>query len=136
MRATVHAIRLTSHPTQPHLRLGSVGGFQVVVGDHYEDGTPGVFIPGGAIVPDKLAEEMWVKGRLAGKQKDRVKAREMRGSWSDGLFYGSRYFEVVNGEKVYHDGPSWNPAWVEGQDVTEELGIVFDGPGAGTAGGG
>ena len=90
-----------------------------MVGDHYDDGVLGFFIPEGAIVPDKLAEEMWVKGKLAGKRRNRVKARMMDGVHSDGLFYGSRYY--ATGE--YIDSPSWNPTWVVGQDVSEEVGI-------------
>jgi hypothetical protein len=47
----------------------------------------------------------------------------MHGVFSEGLFYGSRYFVVESGEKTYLDGASWNPSWVEGQNVAEEVGI-------------
>lgn len=84
---------------------------QIVVGDHYSEGQLGFFIPEGSIVPDKLADEMLVLGRLGGKKKNRVLKRRMDGVLSDGLFYGSQ-------------GASWNPKWIIGQDVTEEVGVI------------
>jgi hypothetical protein len=130
MHCIVGRIKLSPHP-DPQLRVGEINGHVVVVGDHYDDGTLGFFIPDGAIIPDKLAEEMWVKGKLAGKQRNRVKARDFKGVFSEGLFYGSRYFLLtttlwVPGGRTYHDSPSWNPAWKEGDDVTEEVGVTFN----------
>ena len=118
----VGRISLQDHPTVAHLQVGTIAGHTVVVGRHYDEGTLGFFIPDGVIIPDKLAEEMWVKGKLAGKNRDRVKAREIHGVFSEGLFYGSRYFVVESG-KIYVESASWNPDWVEGQDVTSEVGI-------------
>src|SRR5579859_59398 len=107
----VHPIRLQPHPANARLRIGHVGSHQVVVGDHYFEGQLGFYIPEGVIVPDKLAEEMWVLGRLAGAKHNRVKARLMSGVLSEGLFYGSQ-------------GASWNPAWREGDNVASEVGIT------------
>lgn len=117
---------LRDHPTLAHLQLGMVAGNQVVVGRHYDEGVIGFFIPDGAIVPDKLADEMWVRGKLSGKNRNRVKSRERDGVFSSGLFYGSRYFVVESGNKEYVDSPSWNPSWAEGQDVSQEVGVIFD----------
>lgn len=116
---------LRDHPTISHLQLATVAGRQVVVGRHYDEGILGIFLPDGAVVPDKLAEEMWVKGKLAGKKGNRVKARERDGILSEGLFYGSIFWVVESEGKVYNKGPSWNPAWTEGQDVTAEIGVTF-----------
>jgi len=116
---------LRPHPTIQHLRIADVAGHQVVVGDHYEKNTLGIFIPEGALVSDKLAEEMWIKGKLAGKQKNRVKASERDGVRSEGLFYGSRFWTLHEGQRVYQAGPSWNPHWKDGDDVTEEIGVTF-----------
>lgn len=123
MKVIVGRIQLSDHPNNPNLQVGNVAGRTVVVGRHYDDGTLGFFIPDGAIVPDKLAEEMWVKGKLAGKQKNRVKAKEMSGVFSEGLFYGSRYWTEMGGVKVYVDSPSWNPNWKEGDEISKEVGI-------------
>lgn len=104
----------------------------VVTGDHYEVGQFGFLVPEGAILPEKLLREMWLwndetgKGRLAGKQGNRVKARMMgpmhsQGVVSHSLFYGATY--VHEGNKI--NSPSWNPDWHEGHDVTAEVGITF-----------
>jgi hypothetical protein len=125
-RCIVYPIHIiTTHPETEHLVIADVGEHRVVTGNHYDEGVLGVFIPDGAIIPDKLADEMRVLGKLAGKKGNRVKAKEMLGVYSEGLFYGSRFFDVADGQKVYDVGPSWNSDWIEGQDVTEELGISF-----------
>lgn len=120
--------RLTNirqHPNIPHLDIADCGPHQVVVGKHYDEGVLGIFIPDGSIVPDKLAEEMWVKGKLAGKKGNRVKARERDGVYTAGLFYGSRFFTKTDDSvKVYQNSASWNPDWKEGDDVTAEIGIT------------
>ena len=110
-------IHLEPHPKNEKLFLGKLYlkmsyVVQVVVGNHYYESQLGFFIPENAIVPDKLAEEMWVKGRLAGKNKNRVKSRIIDGEESNGLFYGSQ-------------GESWNSEWLPGHDVTLEVGITF-----------
>jgi len=127
VKTIVAPIHLKPHPTNEHLMVGEVGGHQVIVGNHYDEGTLGFFIPDGAIIPDKLAEEMWVKGKLSGKQKNRVKARTMQGVQSEGLFYGSRYWTIQDGERVYVDSASWNSDWIVGQDVSQEVGIQYAG---------
>lgn len=118
-------INIKDHPTDPNLCVVQNNSMQVVAGRHYEEGQLAFFITEGTTVPQKLLEEMWLwnhdlnKGRLGGKRGDRVKAREMSGVKSEGLFYGATYHH--NGELV--NSPSWNPDWVEGQDVSEILGI-------------
>ena len=125
-RCIVYPIHILSdHPEAEGLEVAEVGGHSLVVGKHYDEGTLGIFIPDGAIIPDKLAEEMRVLGRLAGKQRNRVKARDFFGVFSEGLYYGSRFYDLAEGQKVYSNGPSWNPDWIEGQDVTDEIGVTF-----------
>lgn len=120
-------VNILPHPELPHLKVAEVAGNQVVVGDHYDEGVLGIFIPDGAIVPDKLLEDMWLKGKLAGKQKNRVKARDREGVYSAGLFYGSGYWYMnpENREIERITSRSWNPEWKEGDDVTEQIGVTF-----------
>lgn len=103
------------------LRVAEVAGHTVVVGDHYEDGVLGFHVPHGAILPLSLLEDMWLVGRLAGKAKNRVQAREIHGVLSDGLFYGSRYHTEMDGVRTYHHSRSWQEGWLEGQDVAQML---------------
>lgn len=118
---------IQKHPTNPKLWVVALNSgpisVQVICGSendgscHYFEGQLGIFIPDGAIVPDKLADEMWVKGMLAGKKRNRVKAKMRDGEMSDGLFYGSPSDKVIS--------PSWDPAWKEGDDVREQIGVTF-----------
>ncbi len=109
---------IKKHPNNPKLYVAKVGEHQIITGCepdgscHYYEGQLGFFIPEGAVIPDKLAEEMYVKGRLAGKNKNVVKGKWRDGVKSDGLFYGSQ-------------GASWNPNWQIGDDVTSEVGVTF-----------
>ena len=116
----VGRLYLEDHPTAENLQVGTINGHKVVVGRHYDNEVLGFFIPDGLRISDTLAEEMWLKGRLAGNQRNRVKAKEVQGVFSEGLFYGSRYY-TGDSEKIYHVPPRWNPNWVEGSDITEEL---------------
>lgn len=124
----VQITTITKHQTNPKLwvvQLTSTMGFntQIIAGSepdgscHYHAGQLGIFIPDGAIVPDKLADEMWVKGKLAGKKGNRVKAKIRDGEASNGLFYGAPSDKVVS--------PSWNQRWQVGNDVTAEIGVTF-----------
>jgi tRNA-binding EMAP/Myf-like protein len=109
---------IKKHPNADKLEIISfdVDGHEkeLVVGVHYADGEYGVFIPVGAIIPDKIAEDMWVLGKLNGKDKNVVGSRIMRGIVSDGMFYGQV-------------GENWKPEWAgqDGLDVASEWGITF-----------
>jgi hypothetical protein len=124
---------LGDHPTAAHMQLAEVAGHRVVVGRHYDDGVQVVHIPVGAVLPKPLLQEMRLwndamdKGRLGGKRGDRVKARAVAGEQSDGLVYGSRFYDIQDGEKVYANSDLWDDDWIEGDDVTEDLGVVFRG---------
>jgi hypothetical protein len=96
------------HPELSHLKVAEVAGHQVITGDHYVEGQLGVFIPAGTIVPDELADEMWVLGKLGGNKRNKVKSTVRAGVRSEGLFYADY-------------GVRWNNDWIVGQDVTEEL---------------
>ena len=89
------------------IQLARVGDFRSIVKrDSFKTGDLGVYIPENAIVPDNLLEEMGLVGRLGGKLKNIVRPMKMRGMVSEGLIYPIR------------------EGWVEGQDVTEELGVT------------
>ena len=95
------------HPNADRLDLAVVGEYRsIILKGQYEVGDLVAYIPEAGVLPDTLIEEMGLTGRLAGKQANRVKAIRLRGIVSQGLCYRAR------------------EGWVEGQDVTDEMGII------------
>lgn len=64
------------------------------------------YIPEASLLPPELIEKMGLVGRLAGSEKNRVKAIKLRGQLSQGLVLPA------------------DPEWEIGQDVAEVLGIT------------
>jgi hypothetical protein len=100
------------------------GPYQLVTGNHYVEDQLGVVIPAGAIVPDNISKEMWVYNRLGGKKKNRVLQKTMYNYQTDGLFYGRTWVDL---DSTVKKGLLWNDSWKEGDDVTQELGVTFNG---------
>lgn len=117
-------VKIRPHPIAKKLRIAECNGEQLVVGNHYEEGTLGFHIPVGLGVPDKLLEEMWLKNKLSGPHRNIVTGRTVASVFSNGLFYGSKYFTEEKGILVYHTSPSWNAAWVIGDDIGADVGIT------------
>lgn len=100
-------ITVEPHPNADALELARVGDYRAVVGKgDFHSGDRVAYIPEGAVLPDDLIAAMCLTGRLAGKGANRVKAVRLRGALSQGLCLAAR------------------PGWVEGQDVTAELGVT------------
>jgi hypothetical protein len=120
-------VNIRPHPSNPKLKVAEIDGHLLIVGDHYEEGNLGFYIPPGALLPIPILKDMWLwneelqKGRLGGKKGNRCTAKEREGVVSDGLFYGAYYFDA---EKRI-ETPSWKPEWQEGHDVSSDLGITF-----------
>lgn len=105
----VHVVRVVIEPHEnaDALEIARVGDYRSVVRKgQFVSGTLVAYIPEQAIVPEALLEEMGLKGKLAGKAGDRVKAMKLRGVLSQGLVIAAR------------------AGWSEGQDVAGELGVV------------
>lgn len=105
----VHVVRvlIEPHGNADALEIARVGDYRSVVKKgQFRSGELVAYIPEQAIVPDPLLDELGLRGRLAGKDTNRVKAIKLRGVLSQGLVYPAR------------------DAWSEGQDVAGELGIV------------
>lgn len=84
-----------------------VGDYRCVVKrGEFSPGDLVAYIPEASLVPSPLLEEMGLTGKLAGPEKNRVKAIKLRGTLSQGLCYPAR------------------EGWVQGQDVTEILGVT------------
>lgn len=117
-------VKIRPHPIAKKLRVAECNDKQIVVGDHYDEGVLGFFIPPNIVVPDKLLDEMWLKGKLSGKNKNLVQERNMAHVLSSGVFYGSRFYTYEGDEKVYHESKSWNPSWKDGDDIGGSLGLT------------
>jgi RNA ligase (TIGR02306 family) len=103
----VERLKIEPHHNADALEIARVGAYMSIVrrGD-FVTGDLAAYIPEQAVVPQGLLQEMGLEGRLAGKDKDRVKAIKLRGVLSQGLCYRAK------------------PEWREGDDVTAALGIT------------
>jgi len=120
-------------PGADMIELAVVGDYRSVVqkGLHVVGGLA-AYIPEGALLPQPLLQAMGLEGRLAGSDKNRVKAIKLRGCLSQGVLIPSTKIEVNGHEGVYlfadpiqssvHKIPSIKVE--EGQDVAEHFGIT------------
>ena len=100
-------IEVFSHPNADLLELAKVDEYRCVVKKgEFESGDLVAYIPEASLVPQGLLEEMGLVGRLAGPEKNRVKAAKLRGELSQGLVLKAR------------------PHWKEGDNLTAELDII------------
>jgi RNA ligase (TIGR02306 family) len=103
----VEQVLIEEHTNADALEIAHINDYQSIVRKgQFKTGDLVAYIPEQALVPEALLEEMGLSGRLAGKNKNRVKAVKLRGVLSQGIVYPAR------------------PEWPEGADVTEVLGIT------------
>lgn len=118
----VYKLRIEEHPNADALELAVVGDYRSIVRKgQFKTGDLGVYIPEAAIVPDWLIAELGLEGRLAGKQKNRVKAVKLRGILSQGLVYP--VLEESDAYRLNGEADAYKEVYV-GEDVTEFLGIT------------
>lgn len=106
---SVHVVRVVIEPhgNADALEVARVGDYcSVVRKGQFRTGDLVAYIPEQAIVPEPLLDELGLKGKLSGKDANRVKAIKLRGVLSQGLVYPAR------------------ATWSEGQDVAAELGVA------------
>ena len=116
------------------IELAIVGDYRSVVrkGD-FRAGDLAVYIPEASLLPERLIEKMGLTGKLAGKDKNRVKAVKLRGCLSQGLLLkldsltiGKSAYTVSNVLEFYNtacDRVDRMVVW-EGDNVTPYLGIT------------
>lgn len=108
---TVSVVRIRAVepiPDADAIELAVIGDYRAVVRKgQFAAGDLVVYMPEASIVPAPLLEELGLTGKLDGSEKNRVKARRLRGCLSQGLVLG----RVPEGA-------------VEGQDVAGLLGVV------------
>lgn len=95
-------------PGADAIELAVVGDYRSVVRKgQFSPGDKAVYLPEAAVLPESLIETLGLTGKLAGSQKNRIKAMRLRGCLSQGILYS----EVP-------------PDADEGDDLANHLGIV------------
>lgn len=86
LKVTIERLEVFEHPNADALELAQVGLYRAVVPKGvYRSGDLALYIPEQAVLPPELIEELGLTGRLAGKDKNRVKAVRLRGEVSQGI---------------------------------------------------
>ncbi|WP_055565046.1 RNA ligase (ATP) [Streptomyces atriruber] len=86
LRVTAEVLTIHEHPGADALELAQVGLYRAVVAKGvYRTGESAVYIPEQSVLPAGLIEELGLTGRLAGGNRDRVKAVRLRGELSQGI---------------------------------------------------
>jgi RNA ligase (TIGR02306 family) len=108
------------------IELAVVGDYRSVVRkNEFSVGDLVIYIPEASLLPLPLLREMNLEGKLAGGEKNRVKAIKLRGCLSQGLVY--KTWTAPDTRRVYNYIVDFmgNKEYVEeGQDVAEFLGIT------------
>ena len=82
----IYEALVTEHPNADRLDVVHIGGYMSIYEKgKIKDGVKVAYIPEDSVVPDILIEHMGLTGKLAGKDKNRVKAIKLRGVLSQGL---------------------------------------------------
>ena len=103
----VYSVKIEPHPNADAIELAVIGDYRSIVRKgEFKDGDLVAYIPEASLVPKNILEELGLVDKLSGPGGNKVKAVKLRGIVSQGLVYRAR--------------PDWN----EGDDVTEDLGIV------------
>ena len=74
------------HPGADRLDIGRIGGYQTILAkDRHHAGEQVLYVPEAALLPAELIAEMGLTGKLAGPDRNRVKAIRLRGVLSEGI---------------------------------------------------
>lgn len=91
-----HIRALEPIPEADFIELAVVGEYRCVVKKgQFVSNQKAAYIPEGSLVPATLLEEMGLTGRLAGKNKNRVKASRFKGCLSQGLVYRADWMDAL-----------------------------------------
>lgn len=134
----VEVVRLDDvleHGNADALELAVIGGYRAVVQKNiHKPGDMVVYVPEQAVLPDDVIEAFGFTGKLAGAQKNRVKAIKLRGELSQGLVLplakvsevieqrGTRALALAAGVEESDEG--YVLLFYVGTDLKESLGIT------------
>lgn len=125
LRVTVERLTIHEHPNADALELAQVGLYRAVVAKGaYRTGDYALYIPEQAVLPADLIEELGLTGRLAGREKNRVKAIRLRGELSQGIVCRpAAVGRLWNGAGT-EEGVESFAANIAANDFADELGIT------------
>lgn len=110
LAVTVERLEVFPHPNADALELAQVGLYRAVIPKGvYKTGDFALYIPEQAILPDELIVELGLEGRLAGKEKNRVKAIRLRKELSQGIVCRPKELDYI-----WCARPDYDP---EGKDL-------------------
>lgn len=100
-----YKLAIEPHPDADALELAIIGDYRSIVRKgQFKTGDVAVYIPEAAVLPDWLIEKLGLVGKLAGPNKNRVKAVKLRGVLSQGLVYPTcRYYDELAVEFIQTD---------------------------------
>lgn len=125
LSVTIERLTIHEHPNADALELAQVGLFRaVVLKGRYKTGDYALYIPEQAVLPADLIEELGLTGRLAGKDKDRVKAIRLRGELSQGIVCQPAAIGGLWDGAVTEEGLAALVANTDANDFADELGIT------------
>jgi RNA ligase (TIGR02306 family) len=124
-KVTIEKIEVLPHPNADKLELAQVGLNRAVVGKgQFETGDWAIYIPEAAVLPPELIEELGLTGRLAGRDKNRVKAVRLRGEVSQGIVCRPAVVNDLLGGKWDDIPMSVSAGMAEPVDFADVLGIT------------
>ncbi|MBW0272008.1 2'-5' RNA ligase [Nocardia sp. MH4] len=86
LQVTAEQLIVHAHPNADRLELAQVGLYRAVVAKgQFTTGAHAIYIPEQAVLPEALVAELGLTGKLAGPQRNRVKAVRLRGEVSQGI---------------------------------------------------
>lgn len=122
---TIEQVTVHPHPNADRLALAQVGLYRAVIGkDQFQTGDWAVYIPEAAVLPPELIEELGLTGKLAGRDKNRVKAVRLRGEISQGIVCRPAAVNDLLGGKWDHIPMSPASGMLEPIDFADVLGIT------------
>lgn len=123
-KVTIERLTVHPHPNADRLELAQVGLYRAVVGrGQFKTGDYALYIPEQGVLPEDLIKELGLEGKLAGKDKNRVKAVRLRGEISQGIVCRPSGLTILDGAPLDWDN-SFEPALFTGDDFGPQLGIV------------
>jgi RNA ligase (TIGR02306 family) len=98
--------------------------FNFVIGkDTFKVGDTVLYFPIDSLIPQKIAEKLGVAGKLAGKDKDRVKTIKLKGVFSQGIVGP---FSLIEPFLIENWGEDWVSKGIDlkPSEITEWLGVT------------